>query len=83
MFPIHEDSQTQSQTDDVPDWASYSNSDLNIATGNGRATWTQETVNSSTFKRVRRGRNNLANVGDSYSFDLDSDDGLRLVFELI
>lgn len=84
IFPIHTDSSTQSQTGDVPDWASYSNSDLNIGTGNGNATWTQETINVLTGGRILRGANSLASVNYTYSFYyFNPPHGLRLVFELI
>lgn len=84
MFPIHVDGQTQTQTGNVPNWASYSNSDLNIETGNGRATWTQETINTNTSARLARGYSGLADAINYASFvNFDPNFGLRLVFELI
>lgn len=36
-------------------WANFSNADLNIGTGDGRAVWCQETAGESTSARVGRG----------------------------
>lgn len=81
MFPIHVDSGNQTQTGNVPNWDNYSDSDLMIGSGNGRATYTQETFNTSTDRNVTRGKDDLAYV-DSES-GANSSTGLRLVFELI
>jgi len=81
IFPIA--SATQTQTASTPNWASYSNADLQVNSGNGRGTWTQETVNTFTSYRVYRGNGGLANVSPNNSFSTNSFDGLRLVFELI
>jgi hypothetical protein len=83
MFPIHAESSTQTQTASTPNWASYSNSDLNTATGYGRNTWTQETVDP--WFRVNRGEFNIASVYSFYYFYFNDSSffGLRLVFELI
>ena len=83
IFPIHTDSSTQTQTSDVPNWASYSNSDLQVASGNGRGTWAQETRNTITSHRVLRGSFALAAVYNYFSGGTFSSFGLRLVFELI
>jgi len=83
IFPIHADSGTQTQTASTPNWASYSDSDLNITTGEGKATWAQETVNTNTSTRVYRGTNGLAFVSNRSSSRGNSGIGLRLVFELI
>ena len=86
IFPIHADSGTQTQTANTPNWASYSNADLLIVSGNGRGTWTQETPNTITARRVGHGSYGLAYVTSDYSYDVSSifgfSYGLRLVFEL-
>ena len=83
MFPISVDSGTQTQTANTPNWASYSNADLQIIDGNGRVTWVQETVNTSTFNRTPRGNTSLAAVSIINSSYNEIFVGLRLVFELI
>ena len=64
-------------------WFNYSNSDLGIVSGVGRATWTQETASEATSARVNRGiytsvaffyRNNASNANSGL--------GLRLVLAL-
>lgn len=81
IFPIA--SATQSQTSGVPNWASYSNADLQIVSGNGRETWTQETRNNFTTRRMYRGGSSLAYIRDALSNTTNFVNGLRLVFELI
>ena len=81
IFPIS--SSSQDQTSNVPNWASFSNTDLNIANGNGRATWTQETPNTDTSRGMHRGYSNIQTVSGIASFAKVGDIGLRLVFELV
>ena len=82
IFPVA--STSQNQTSNVPNWASYSNADLSVASGDGRMTWTQETANTFTDFRVYRGGVVLANIGGGYYSDVGfAVYGLRLVFELI
>lgn len=42
-------------------WANFSNADLNIGTGDGRAAWCQETASESTSTRVYCGSGRLSN----------------------
>lgn len=42
-------------------WATFSNADLNIGTGDGRAMWCQETASESTSTRLVRGYYRLSN----------------------
>jgi len=84
IFPINENSSTQSQTGNVPDWASYSNSDLQIYSGQfSENTWTQESLNSSPSYRIWRGGSGLADIWSGGSYYNASGYLLRLVFELI
>jgi len=81
IFPIS--SSTQTQTASVPDWASYSNTDLNIASGNGRTTWTQETKADAPGRRIFRGYSDISSIGHEYPSSASSVLALRFVFELI
>ena len=82
MFPIA--SATQSQTASTPDWASYSNAELLVASGYGQSTWTQETASNNTGYRVVRGFSNIAHFGSTHNayYSNSLDVGLRFVFEL-
>ena len=65
-------------------WASYSNSDLGVVSGNGRGIWTQETASDSTSNRVRRGDSaSVARFNRSIASFALSFLGLRLVLELV
>ena len=83
MMPIHAESSTQTQTPNVPNWASFSDSDLRINGGSGRATWMQETYDRNTSGRVQRGLFGIANANIPFATSNSSNDGLRLIFELI
>lgn len=84
IFPIHADSGIQTQTADTPNWASYTNTDLQIQSGNGTGTWVQETNNNITSLRIARGLDSLAQINYNFSSGATQTfTGLRLVFELI
>ncbi len=63
-------------------WASYQNSDLIIASGNGRTTWCQETSAISGTRRVYRGDNRLSNLYWSTSSNATSSYGFRPALRL-
>jgi len=73
----------QKQTTGTPNWASYSDIDLQIASGNGKGTWVQETQNTNTYLGLLRGYSDLAHVRNDHSFNDLFTNGFRLVFELI
>lgn len=64
-------------------WATYTNGDLGIVSGNGRGTWTQEQASDSTSLRVRRGSvTSVARFFRSAASNTGSFFGLRLVLAL-
>ena len=66
-------------------WANFSNTDIVVATGNGRATWTQETHSTSSFpqSRVYRGNSSASDFIYSVASFVSSGMGFRPVLELI
>lgn len=64
-------------------WASFSNSELNVGTGNGRLTWVQETSDSTSYFRAHRGRFDLAYFGRNTASYAFSRYGWRPALELI
>ena len=63
-------------------WASYTDSELNINTGDGRHTWCQEAGND-TSRRVRRGSGGVAFFGTFSSDYTGTGYGFRPCLELI
>ena len=68
--------------DNVPDWASYTDEQLNVV-GDGRAVWCAETRDTDTSRRVVRGDSVSSVLGSYSSSGSYSFAGLRLVFELL
>jgi hypothetical protein len=64
-------------------WASYTDADLVIASGNGRAKWTQETASNNTSNRVFRGNDRLSYLTSYTSSTVNTDYGWLPVLELI
>jgi hypothetical protein len=64
-------------------WASYTDADLVIASGNGRAKWTQETASNNTPTRVYRGGDRLSNLTSASSSYVNAVLGWLPVLELI
>jgi hypothetical protein len=64
-------------------WASYTDADLVIASGNGRAKWTQETASNNTSGRVYRGNDRLSGLYSPASSFVDTACGWLPVLELI
>ena len=64
-------------------WASYSNADLGVVSGDGRGSWTQETASDSTSFRVFRGlHTSVANFATGTASLANANVGLRLVLQL-
>jgi hypothetical protein len=67
-----------------PQWGpGYSNADLNVGTGNGLRSWTQERHSSSSSYRVVRGDNGVSSFHSDVSSSAYSYDGWRPVLELV
>lgn len=66
-------------------WAKFSNTDIVVATGNGRATWTQETHSTSSFpqSRVFRGDVSASDFYYNAASFVNTRYGFRPVLELI
>lgn len=64
-------------------WENYSNSDLNIATGNGRYTWCQEQSDTTSSHRVTRGSGGVAGFHRDSASSTTSHYGWRPALELI
>jgi len=57
LYRVHVDDPTGTR------WASYTNGDISVGTGNGRSSWTQETYASDASRRVNRGLSSLTYFG--------------------
>ena len=68
--------------DHVPDWASYTDTDLNI-TGDGRIVWCAETRDDNTATRVLRANSGSSYFNSSASSSAHASIGARLVLELL
>jgi hypothetical protein len=67
-----------------PQWGpGYSNADLNVGTGNGLRSWTQERHSSNSSSRVDRGFSGVSNFNDLHSSNTSSYNGWRPVLELV
>jgi len=73
MYPLHVDHPNES-----PAWAEYTNADLNVATGDGRYTWTST---PSSSKRVTRGSSGLSSSIDDVLTVVTDSRGWRPVLE--
>ena len=65
------------------DWAQYSEAALNIAVGNGRYSWCQETLISDSANRVDRGRNGVSYLSLTSASSSNSLYGWRPCLELV
>jgi len=68
--------------DYVPDWASYTDEDLNVR-DSGSYVWCAETRDDSTSRRMLRGYNSSSLLFNRVASDSTSYYGCRLVFELV
>lgn len=75
MYPLHVD-----HPNGVPNWANYTNTDLGVVTGNGRATWTSTPSSSS---RVDRGYSSVTNSSVTPPSNESSSYGWRPVLEVL
>lgn len=73
MYPLHED-----HPNGAPAWAEYTNADLNVATGDGRYTWTSTPSSSS---RVHRGYSGVSYSSNDYPSSAITASGWRPVLE--
>lgn len=64
-------------------WWNFSDADIVVTTGNGRATWCRETVASNTAGRVYRGYASLSGFGNNTSSAANTDFGWRPCLTLI
>lgn len=94
MYRVHTDVPTDDGTDGQTldrhggpqagaNWATLSNGDLNIGTGNGRVCWTQEMSGSNSSYRAGRGAADLAYFGRDTASGAYSNLGWRPALELI
>jgi len=63
-------------------WASYTDADLVVGSGNGRGSWMQETSPSNASYRVGRGASSLTYFGTAASSTAPSSNGWRPVLRL-
>jgi hypothetical protein len=88
MYRIHVDVPDGSQTYDGgpqigANWAEYTNADIVVGAGDGRASWGQETYNSDTTSRIVRGIGRLSYLQSSTSSVASGDSGWRPLLELV
>lgn len=94
MYRVHADVPTADGTDGMRadrhggpqvggNWATFTNSDLNVAVGNGRHTWCQEMSDTTAATRATRGNDGVAYFGRSYAYGTSSNLGWRPALELI
>jgi len=94
MYRVHTDVPTSDGTDgmtadrhggaqDGANWANFSNSDLNVGTGNGRATWCQEMSDTTSSHRAIRGSADVAYFLRYLAYRTSSHYGWRPALELI
>ena len=73
MYPLHAD-----HPDSAPNWANYSNVDLNVGTGDGRYSWVST---ASSSNRVLRGVSGVAGSNDTTPSTATGSYGWRPVLE--
>lgn len=84
FYPICEDNVTYPKTSQIgPNWVTYTHAELNISTGDGRATWCQEAVSDGDTKRARRGYNAVTHLGWTAYSTATTSYGWRPVLELV
>jgi|SRR5690554_81523 len=66
-----------------PNWASYTDGDIGIASGVARASWAQEQSDVTSARRARRGSGGLAGFGRGAAAVVGSGIGWRPVLQLI
>lgn len=64
-------------------WAQYTNADIVVASGDGRATWCQEVHSNDLTRRVIRGRYSVSYFHNNTSSNTASARGWRPVLELL
>lgn len=74
MYPLHVDHPSSSAI-----WSNYSNEDLNVGVGDGRATWTS----TPSSYRVTRGNNGVSDLSNGTSSGAGSLGGWRPVLEVL
>lgn len=77
LYRVHEDDPSGDP------WVSYSNSDIVVGVGNGRASWTQETSNTNSTLRVYRGPTSLVGFAATTSDNSNSARGWRPALRLV
>ena len=77
IYRVHVDDPTGTN------WASYTDTDIVVGTGNGRASWTQETAASNSGYRVSRGASSLTYFSAYTSSTTYSGIGWRPCLELV
>ncbi|WP_299316219.1 hypothetical protein [uncultured Halomonas sp.] len=93
-YRVHEDVPSDPDTDGLlatrhggpqsgGNWASYTNSELNVGTGNGRSSWCQEQSLGAASRRVHRGADGVAHFFRSTASNTTSSRGWRPRLELI
>jgi len=94
MYRVHQDVPTTDGTDGMTanrhggpqtggNWATFTNSELNVAVGSGRYTWCQEMSDTTSSGRVIRGAADLASFNRPGANGTDSNYGWRPALELI
>lgn len=78
MYPIHVDDPNQQGWE-----INYTNADLNIASGSGRASWTQETDPNNTKNQINRGYSSVTTLRSGIYPQSDSGFGWRPVLEYL
>ena len=64
-----------------PQWDTFSDADIVVASGNGRGSWTQEVSSLSSGHRVNRGLSSVATLNPGTASSTGTHGGLRLVLE--
>lgn len=75
MYGVHKDQE--------PRWENYTDADIGVTSGNGQASWCQETSASNASNRVRRGYTSVSNFSTTTSSGASEFAGWRPVLELL